>query len=110
MAKFYGKIGFVKTFEVEVDGIGTGEYRTETIEHTCRGDILQDNRRWSDSAEKVNEDVTINNRYSILIDSFVTENLSYLKYIQSFGANWKISSVDVQYPRLILTTGGIYNG
>ena len=26
------------------------------------------------------------------------------------GAKWKISKVEVQYPRLILTLGGVYNG
>jgi hypothetical protein len=26
------------------------------------------------------------------------------------GANWKISNVEVHYPRLILTIGGVYNG
>ena len=110
MAKFYGEIGFVKTYEVEVDGIPSGQFKTEDIKRYYRGDILQNVRKWSDSTEKVNEDVTISNRFSILIDSFISENLSYLKYINYFGVKWKISNVEIQYPRLILTTGGIYNG
>ena len=110
MAKYYGILGFVKTYEKEINGVPSGEYVTDVIERHYRGDILQDNRRWSDSTEKVNEDVTINNRFSILIDSFISDNLSYLKYINYFGADWKISSVEIQYPRMILTTGGLYNG
>ena len=110
MAKFYGKIGFVKTYETEIDGIPSGDFKTEVIERYYRGDILQDNRRWSESTEKVNEDITINNRFSIFADSFITENAAYLKYIHYFGVNWLISSIEIQYPRLILTTGGKYNG
>lgn len=26
------------------------------------------------------------------------------------GAKWKVTSVEVQYPRLILSIGGVYNG
>lgn len=110
MAKYYGILGFVKTYEVEIDGVPSGDFKTDKIERFYKGDILQDYRRWSDSTEKVNEDVTISNRFSILADSFISNNLAYLKYINYFGTNWKISSVDIQYPRLILTTGGIYNG
>lgn len=110
MAKFYGKIGFVKTYETKIDGEPSGDFKTEEIERYYRGDILQDNRRWNDSTEKVNEDITINNRFSIFADSFLSENVAYLKYIHYFGSKWKISSIEIQYPRLILTTGGIYNG
>ena len=76
MAKYYGILGFVKTYEKEIDGVPSGEYVTDVIERYYRGDILQNNRRWSDSTEKVNEDVTINNQFSILIDSFISDNLS----------------------------------
>ena len=30
-------------------------------------------------------------------------------HIVFMGAKWKITSVEVQYPRLILTVGGVYN-
>jgi hypothetical protein len=26
------------------------------------------------------------------------------------GANWKITNVEVEFPRIILTLGGVYNG
>jgi hypothetical protein len=31
-------------------------------------------------------------------------------YVEFMGAKWKISNVEVQYPRLILTIGEVYNG
>lgn len=110
MAKFYGKIGFIKTEELYDGGEPTGRFKVQTIERNYSGDILRNNRRWSESTEKVTDDISIDNQFSILADSFITENLSYLKYITYFGAKWKITSVDIQYPRLILTTGGVWNG
>ena len=110
MAKYYGIIGFIKTEEVYEDNVPTGVFRTQEIERYYSGDIIKNYRRWSDSTEKVNDDVSIDNQFSILADSFITENLSYLKYITYFGAKWKITSVDIQYPRLIINTGGVWNG
>ena len=110
MAKFYGKIGFIKTEELYDGGEPTGRFKVRTIERNYSGDILRNNRRWSESTEKVTDDISIDNQFSILADSFMIENVSYLKYITYFGAKWKITNVDVQYPRLILTTGGVWNG
>ena len=110
MAKYYGLLGFVRTTERLIDDEPSGKFRTETIERHYYGDILQNNRRWALSSEKVNEDITIENRFSILVDTFVMENFAYLKYIEYLGTKWLISSADLQYPRIILTTGGIYNG
>lgn len=32
-----------------------------------------------------------------------------MRYIEFMGAKWKITNIEVQYPRLILTVGGVYN-
>lgn len=110
MAKYYGALGFVRTYEQMIDDEPTGKFRTETIERNYYGDILRNNRNWVESSEKVNEDITIGNQFSILVDTFAMENFAYLKYITYLGKKWLISSADIQYPRIILTTGGIYNG
>ena len=110
MAKYYGALGFVRTYEQMIDDEPTGKFRTETIERNYYGDILRNNRNWVESSEKVNEDITISNQFSILVDTFAMENFTYLKYITYFGKKWLISSADIQYPRIILTTGGVYNG
>ena len=110
MAKFYGKIGFIKTYE-EYDGdIPTGIYKKDIIEKSYKGDIIRNNRHWNESTEKTNDDISINNQFSILSNSFATENLAYMRYIEYKGIKWKILSIDIEYPRLILTVGGVYNG
>jgi hypothetical protein len=30
-------------------------------------------------------------------------------YVEFMGTKWKITNVEVQYPRLILSVGGVYN-
>ena len=110
MAKYYGKIGFIKTEEVYEDGVPIGDFETKTIERNYSGDILKNYRRSNESTDKVIDDINIDNQFSIVADSFMIENLSYLKYITYLGVKWKVTSVDIQYPRLILNVGGVWNG
>ena len=59
--------------------------------------------------DKLNDDVNISNEISIVADPFAYQNFHAMRYVEFMGAKWKISSVEVQYPRLILTVGGVYN-
>jgi hypothetical protein len=54
--------------------------------------------------------LAINNQISIVADPFANQNFHSMKYVEFMGTRWKITNVDVQYPRLILTMGGVYNG
>ena len=104
MAKFYGIIGFVGTTDD-----GTGVWKDSSTERTYSGDVIRNTMRWQ-PAEKVNDDLTISNSISIIADSFANQNLQIMKYAKWMGSSWKITNVDVQKPRLILTLGGLYNG
>ena len=44
-----------------------------------------------------------------IADSFAKDNFHLMKYIEFEGTKWKITNVEVRYPRLNLTVGGIYN-
>lgn len=106
MAKFYGQVGFVKTVE---DPPESGVWDEEVIERDYYGDVLSINRRW-ENAQKVIDDINITNRISILSDPFVNQNIPWIRYVVWNSARWKVSNVEVQYPRLILSLGGVYNG
>ncbi len=104
MAKFLGKIGF---------SMGQGEtspgvWTDKVVERTYRGDILQNVNRWKD-AEKVNDDVVIDNKLSILSDPFAYANLSQIRFVVWMGTKWKVTKIEVLRPRLILTIGGVFN-
>lgn len=102
--RFYGKIGFAVTEETR-----PGIWEPKIVPKMYYGDVMRFNSRYAESG-KVNEDVTISNVISIIADPFANQNLQNIRYINFMGANWSVSNVEVQYPRLILTIGGIYNG
>lgn len=104
MAKFYGKIGFIETQETS-----PGVWTETVIERNYYGDLLRNTRRW-DSSEYLNDDLSISNQISIVADPYAYENFHSMKYVEFMNAKWKIGSVDVQFPRLILDIGGVYNG
>lgn len=103
MAKWFGKIGFAETTETK-PGVWGG-----LVEHEYYGDILQSNRRLQSSSDQVNDNVTINNQISIVSDPYAVEHFHNIRYLELFGTKWKVTNVDVQFPRLVLTLGEVYN-
>lgn len=104
MAKFYGNIGYIKTVEVD-----PGIWDEQVIVHPSYGDVERNTSRYQSSGG-VNDDININNIISIVADPFANENFQHMRYVEFMGTKWKITNVEVKYPRLILTLGGVYNG
>lgn len=104
MAKFYGKIGYASTVETK-----PGVYEEQIVERSYYGDLIRNTRRLQ-SADQVNDNVNISNEISIVADPYATNNFHTMRYAVFMGTKWKISNVEVSYPRLILTLGGVYNG
>ena len=104
MAKFYGNIGYIKTVEVE-----PGIWEEQVIERPYYGDLTRNTSRFQSSGG-VNDDINISNNISIVADPYANENFQHMRYVEFMGAKWKITNVEVKYPRLILTAGGVYNG
>lgn len=101
--KWLGKCGFA------VSQNNHGIWIDEVVEKRYSGDLIK--KRYDiQSGPDVNNDITINNQISILADKFMYENFQCIKYVEVLGTRWKVKSVEVQYPRLLLTLGGIWNG
>lgn len=105
MAKFYGAIGYADMMEIR-----PGVYEERITERVYSGDLIKNSSRWSTNPDSVNDNLSINQQISILADPFAYKNFHSMKYVEYMDAKWKITNVDVQYPRLILTVGGVYNG
>ena len=105
MAKFYGVIGYAETVETS-----PGVWIDRIVERPAYGDVLKDSNKWSNSNDGVNDNLSIANRFSIIADPNSANNFHSMKYIEYMGAKWKITNVEVQYPRLLLNVGGVYNG
>lgn len=104
MPKFYGSIGYAIYKETE-----PGVWVEDIVEHEYSGDVYRNTRKLQ-SGNQVNDSIDISNEISILSDPFANENFHSMRYVTYMGAKWKVSSVEVRYPRLILTVGGLYNG
>ena len=105
MAKWFGKIGYATPHQIK-----PGVWKDEIIEREYAGDVISNTSRWYSSPDSTNDDLNINNKISILSDPFAEQNFHSIKYISFMGCNWKVTNVEVIYPRLMLTIGGVYNG
>ena len=103
--KFFGQVGIVQS---EEDPVGSGIWIEKETEHDCYGDVNRVNRTWEHAA-KLNDDFNVSNEISILCDPFINENLRWIRYVVWNGVKWKVSGIEVQYPRLTLSIGGVYN-
>lgn len=106
MGKFFGKIGYFVTVEEK-----PGVWKEQIIEKDYYGELLRNtSRRFENISQQVNADIIISNNISILADPFAQENFAYIKYAEFMGTKWNVTNVEIQYPRLLLTLGGVYNG
>lgn len=104
MAKFFGAIGYAVTSETK-----PGVYEEQIIEREYFGDVNRNIRKLENS-EHLNDNINVSNEISIVSDPFANENFYSMRYAEFMGTKWKITNVEVKYPRLILTLGGVYNG
>lgn len=103
MAKFSGLVGYVTT-EKTAPGVWTP---VETP-RKMRGDFIrQSSNRQND--DKVNSDIALNHRVSLIGDAYAFGNYFNIKWIEVDGYKWEVESVEVQRPRLIVSLGGPYN-
>ena len=104
MAKFFGPVGYAVSTETS-----PGVWKNTIVPHNHYGDMTQNHMR-PKSSENVNDDINLSNQLSIVADPFAMSNFHNIKYVEYMGAKWRVTSVDVQYPRLVLSIGGVYNG
>lgn len=104
MAKWYGVIGYATTAETK-----PGVWEEQITERNYYGELVRNTRRLQ-STSQLNDDINITNEINIVADPFAYQNFHSMRYAIFMGTKWKISNVEVQYPKLILTLGGVYNG
>ena len=104
MAKFCGVIGYA--FQEET---APGVWEDKVVEKVYRGDVILNQFRWQ-QGDKVNDDITVDNSISIVADEFAYVKLGFMKYVVWHGEKWKVKSVAVNRPRIVIQIGGLYNG
>ena len=104
MAKWFGVIGFAETVETN-----PGVWQEQITEANYYGDVMRNTRNLQ-TTDQLNDNINISNQISIVADPFAINHFHNMRYAVYMGAKWKVSTVEVQHPRLILTIGGLYNG
>lgn len=104
MAKWFGKIGFEEQAET-----APGVWTNEIVERDYYGDVIRNMRRLQ-STGQVNDDISISNEISIVADPYAMNSFHSIRWVEFMGAKWKAVSVDVQYPRLAISLGEVWNG
>lgn len=103
MTRYSGDIGFA------VSSVHDGIVEETTTVRHYKGDVTRNSRSFI-AAEGVNDNFRITNTISVLMDPYIGENLAAIRWVSFAGSKWKVSSIDVNYPRVNLVLGGVYNG
>lgn len=103
--KYYGNIGFAETVETS-----PGVYTEQIVERTYYGDVLEYGRNLQSTNDGVNDNLRITNQLSIVADDKVYGNIGAIRYAEFMGVKWKVSTVRLNSPRLLLTLGDEWNG
>lgn len=101
--RYYGKIGYFETVETK-----PGLMEQKLVFKEAYGDVFRNTKR-DTTGSNINDTITVSNQISIVADPYAREHFFYIKCIEWQGTLWTINSVDVQYPRLVLELGGLYN-
>lgn len=102
--KWFGKIGYALDTEVS-----PGIWEHNVIEREHFGDVLSF-RRNEQPGNEIVEGITLTNKISILADPFAESSIESMLYLTFMGTKWNITNIDVEYPRLIISLGGVYHG
>ena len=106
MTRFYGVVGYGRSVEEPPE---SGVWVNKITEVPYRGDVVRNTRKLEDG-EGVNDNISVNNRISIIADEYANQHFFEIKYVKWSGVLWSVQSVEVQSPRLLLSLGGVYNG
>lgn len=105
MARFSGNVGYDVDVEVEP---GLWVHNDSPTVRKYFGDISHKSSRFQ-SADKINDDLTFSMQVSIIADQFAYDNFSQIRFVEYMGVRWKVTHVEVEPPRLILSFGGVYS-
>lgn len=106
MTKYYGSVGYCETTKTK-----SGVWKEEVVRKAnYSGDVsTYHSRRW-DRGEHLNDKLSVNATISIVADPYAFAHFHNIRFIEYMGTYWKVTNVEVRFPRLILSLGEVYNG
>lgn len=104
MARFAGKVGFGISTEIR-----PGYFDDVITERPYYGDVKRGARQ-ANTGARVNDELVADTTIEIVADSYASDNIFAIRYVEWSGAKWKATNVEPQGVRLLLRLGGVYNG
>ena len=104
MNRWYGKVGYIETEEVE-----PGKWEEQETVRPYYGEFVKKSSKFKVSGD-ANDDRDITVELSIVADPYSDGHFSSIRYVEFGGVKWKVNTVEPKRPRLILSLGGVYNG
>lgn len=104
MNRWYGKVGYVETVEVE-----PGNWEEQENVRQCYGEFVKKSSKFQTSGG-INDDRDVSVELSIVADPYIDLHFNSIRYVEFGGVKWKVNTVEPKRPRLILSLGGEYNG
>jgi hypothetical protein len=104
MARFFGRVGYGETEET-APGVNTDKI----VEMSYYGDVVRNQRNLT-QGDNLNNDLSVQNSISIVADAYANEHFFAIRYVEWAGVLWTVTDVEVQWPRLLLRLGEVYNG
>lgn len=104
MARYAGKVGFLNGQKETSPGVWEEAYD----ERLMTGNLTQQGFT-PQNGEVVNTGVVMANTISVVGDRYSFENFSNIRYATYMGNKWRVTSVEVVRPRIILQLGTIMN-
>ena len=105
MARYHGKVGFLVCEDDQETGMAT----ERAVEKPFFGTVMEHTRRWSEN-DHLNDDLSLGNQISIVATDYAFKHSSAIAYATFMGQKWKVTSMRIKPPQIILTLGGIWNG
>ena len=102
--RFFGKVGYATEGERQ-NGVWVGKI----TEKELFGDVIENSQSLVDGSD-LNPDMTFSNSISVVADDYAREHFTAIRYVEWAGVLVSVTNVKVQYPRLLLRLGGVYNG
>lgn len=104
MNRWYGKVGYIETVEIE-----PGIWEEKETVRSYYGELVRNSSKFRVSGD-VNDDKDVSVELSIVADPYSSLHFHAIRYVEFGGVKWKVNTVEPKRPRLILSLGGEYNG
>lgn len=104
MARFAGKVGFGVSTEVK-----PGVFKDVITEKMYFGYFTRTARQ-ANTISQINDELVREDTIEIVADSYASDNIFAIRYVEVAGTKWKIPNVETRGVRLLLRLGGVYNG